>query len=246
MKLQKRLLIIFLISAITTAVSYGQAALIVLILGDRVATENFHLSIDGALNFSSLPGLETGKTFIGANFGLGTHIKLGNKWYLKPEFKPLSQKGAKGINTLVPISGDIETAKTNIRLNYIDVPVLLQYNITPNIFISAGPEISFLTSATQICEGTLNGKDVTVRLDTKYLFNNIDFSFPVELGYTVHVSTKKSTTKVTANIFARYNHGFTEVFKDPATRSSRLSLFQIGANFPFIKSAEELAKAKKN
>ena len=245
MKVPKRLLILFLISGITTAVSFCQAALIVLILGDRVATENFHLSIDGALNFPSLPGLETGKTFIGANFGLGTHIKLGNKWYLRPEFKPLSQKGAKGIKTLVPIPGDIETVKTNIRLNYIDVPVLLQYNITSNLFISAGPEISFLTAATQISEGTLNGKDVTVKLDTKYLFNNIDISFPVELGYTVHVSTKKSTTKVTANIFARYNYGFSEVFKDPETGSSKLSLFQIGANFPFIKSAEELAKNKK-
>lgn len=248
MKIKKtgqRLILFTLLSTLTMTISYGQAALIVLILGDKVATEKFHLSIDGALNFASLPGLEKGKTFVGANFGLGTHIKLGNKFYLKPEFKPLSQKGAKATNSLVDMSGEIESVKNSIRLNYIDVPVLLQFNITPQLFVSAGPEISFLTSATQISEGTLNGKDITVRLDTKYLFNNIDFSFPVELGYTLHISTKKSTSKVMANIFARYNYGFTEVFKDPSLNSSKSSLFQFGVNFPFIKSAEELA-AKKN
>jgi len=55
---------------------HGQAALIVLILGDKVATENFHLSIDGALNISNFTGLEPHETAVGVNFGLGVHIKL--------------------------------------------------------------------------------------------------------------------------------------------------------------------------
>lgn len=244
-KICHRLLLISMLSSLTITIGYAQAALIVLILGDRVATENFHLSIDGSLNFGSLPGMEPGKMDVGANFGLGTHIKLRDKWYLKPEFKPLSQKGARGIDNLILLPSDIKPDNTNIRLNYIDVPVFLQYYITHRFFVSAGPEISFLTSATQISEGTFEGNDVNIKLDTKYLFNKIDFSFPVELGYALMFSTKKSTTKVTANIFVRYNYGFTEVFKDPATGSSRCSLFQLGISFPFIKSAEELATTKK-
>ena len=56
MKIKKgvqRVLLITLISSFTMVVSHGQAALLVLILGDKVATEKFHLSIDDALNISS-------------------------------------------------------------------------------------------------------------------------------------------------------------------------------------------------
>lgn len=234
-----------ILSCATFAMSYGQAALIVLILGDKVATENFHLSMDGAFNLASLPGLEKGKIFLGANFGLGTHIKLSDKWYLKPEFKPLSQKGFAKVNALVGLPEGIEPSRTDIRLNYIDIPVLLQYNITNSLFISSGPQISFLTSAKQLSDATINGKDVTLRLDTKSLFNNIDFSVPVELGYSFTLSRKKSTTKVDINAYVRYSYGFTEVIKDATLGSASNSTIQLGISLPFIKSPEELASSKK-
>ena len=152
------------------AFSYGQAALIVLILGDKVATEQFHLSIDGAINLSSYTGLEESKMGAGVNFGLGTHIKLGEKWHLKPEFKPLSRKKATSINTItnVPgVSGRIYHHNSKVTLNYIDIPVFLQYNITPKFYVSAGPQISFLTSANQFSIGKLeDGKESTIKIDS--------------------------------------------------------------------------------
>lgn len=122
MKIKKgvqRVLLITLISSFTMVVSHGQAALLVLILGDKVATEKFHLSIDGALNISSLPDFNPGKTIIGVNFGLGTHIKLSEKWHLKPEFKPLSHKGAKLINPITSVPLAIENGETKIRLKFV-------------------------------------------------------------------------------------------------------------------------------
>lgn len=80
-KILQRIILISLLCTSAVSYSYGQAALIVLILGDKVATENFHLSIDGAINLSSFPGLAEGKMGGGLNFGLGTHIKLGEKWH---------------------------------------------------------------------------------------------------------------------------------------------------------------------
>lgn len=76
----KRVILISILSSFIMTVSYGQAALLVLILGDKVATEKFHLSIDGALNISSLPDFNPGETIIGVNFGLGTHIMLNEEW----------------------------------------------------------------------------------------------------------------------------------------------------------------------
>jgi hypothetical protein len=245
MKSIKRILLITVLSTATLTMSYGQAALIVLILGDKVATENFHLSMDGAFNLASLPGLEKGKIFLGANFGLGTHIKLSDKLYLKPEFKPLSQKGFAKVNALVGLPEGIEPVRTDIRLNYIEIPVLLQYNITKRLYISSGPQISFLTSGKQLSEATINGKDVTLRLDTKSLFNNIDFSVPVELGYSLTLSRKKTTTTLDINAFVRYCYGFTEVINDATLGSAHNSTIQLGISLPFIKSPEELATAKK-
>jgi hypothetical protein len=245
-KTGQRLLLLSLLSCFTSAISYGQAALIVLILGDKVATENFHLSIDGAINLSSFRGLEEGNIGGGFNFGLGTHIKLGEKWHLKPEFKPLSRKKATSVVPITDVPGEMTGLKTNLKLNYIDVPVFLQYNITPKLFVSAGPQISFLTGVDQFSTGTLpSGLESTVKIDTKSFFNSIDLSFPVEVGYSLSLATKRSTSTLDLNIFARYEYGFMEVFKDPEVGSANISMFQIGLSMPFIKTAEELAKNKK-
>jgi hypothetical protein len=240
----QRALLITLISSLTMVASYGQAALLVLILGDKVATEKFHLSIDGALSLSSFENPHMGNNSIGVNFGLGTHLKLGEKWFLETDFKPLSQKGAKSVNAIVTIPSDIVVTHTNLRLNYIDVPVLLQYKIGSKFYVAAGPQISFLTSATQNSEGVSAGSNITSKQDTKALFNNIDYSITGELRYSL--SVKRKGTKVDVDVFARYNYGLSEIFKDTAVGSAKTSNFLFGLSFPFIKSAEELANNKKN
>jgi hypothetical protein len=230
----------------TISVSYGQAGVLVLILGDKVATENFYLSIDGALNVSTLPGLDEYKTIVGVNYGLGVHIRLNDKWFLKPEFKPLSRKGATKINPITSVSGDFTIDETKIKMNYIDFPILVQYNITPKLYVSAGPEISFVTDANQFVYGSqTDGLETTVKINTKSFFNKTNFSFPVEAGYCFTLSTKKSSTKIRVNVFARYEYGFMEIFKDPAVGSANISLFQFGLSLPFIKKAGESAEINK-
>ena len=228
----------------TTVVSYGQAALLVLILGDKVATEKFHLSIDGALSLSSLENPGFGKISPGVNFGLGTHLKLGKRLFLETDFKPLSQKGARSVNPIVSIPSDIETGNVNLRLNYIDVPVLLQYKIGSELFIAAGPQISFLTSASQNTQGVHSGSDIFAKQDAMSLFNDIDFSIATELRYSL--SIKRQGTRVDVDAFVRYSYGLTEIFKDSDVGSARTSNFQVGLSFPFIKSPEELADNRKN
>lgn len=238
--LTKTGLLIFLILTLNSFVK-GQAALIILLLGDKVATEEFHLSMDAGMNVSTFPGLNESERGFGINFGLGTHIKLGENWHLKPEFKPLSRKIADDVNTLTTVPEELTGEKNRITLNYIDVPVLLQYNITPRFFVSAGPQVSFLTKAHQITTGSLaDGSDSGIKIDIKPQFNSVNFSFPVEVGYLVKLATKRSTTTMDINLFARYEYDFKDVFKDNTVNSSKISLFQIGASVPFVKSDEEL------
>jgi hypothetical protein len=241
MKTGKRLLLVLLAGILTFSSGKGQAGLLVLILGDKVATENFYLSIDGALNISSLPGLPEYQTSIGVNYGLGVHIRLGEKWYLKPEFKPLSRKGATKVNPITSVASNFTVDETKIKMNYIDFPILVQYNITPELFISAGPQISFVTDVNQYIYGTqADGLETTVKANTTAFFNKTNFSFPVEAGYSFTLTNKKSTSKLRVNVFARYEYGFMEIFKDPVVGSANISLFQAGLSLPFIKSAEKL------
>jgi hypothetical protein len=242
----RKYLLIFLLGIITLSSSYGQAGLLVLILGDKVATENFYLSIDGALNISTLPGLDEYKTNFGVNYGLGVHIRLSDKFYLKPEFKPLSRKGATKVNPITSVASDFTVDETKIKMNYMDFPILLQYNITPKLFISAGPQISFVTDVNQFIYGTqADGLETTVKANTTSFFYKTNFSFPVEAGYSFTLTNKKSTSKLKVNVFARYEYGFMEIFKDPAVGSANVSLFQAGLSLPFIKSAGKQPDAEK-
>jgi hypothetical protein len=218
----------------------GQAALLILIFGDKVASEKFHLSLDAAINLSDFQGIDGSKTGGGINFGLGTHIRLGEKWQLKPEFRPLSKKKARSIDPITSVPGELEITGSKLTLNYMDIPVFLQYNISPRFYVSAGPQVSFLTGADQSSSGKLEDrKESTIVIDVMTLFNTVDFSVPVEAGYTLMLANKKSTTKMILNVFARFEYGFLEIFKDPSVGSSRITMFQIGASLPFIKNVKE-------
>ena len=128
-------------------------------------------------------------------------------------------------------------------LNYLEVPVLLQYNFNKRLFASAGPQFNYLTKATQRSTGYIDGvTEAAYNLDVLPLFNIVDIGFTAELGYLLSISTKRSTATVDVNIFARYNYGFMEVFKNASTGSSTNSTFQVGLSFPFIKSPKEPAK----
>ncbi|OYU96388.1 MAG: hypothetical protein CFE21_08300 [Bacteroidetes bacterium B1(2017)] len=211
--------------------AFSQAALLVLIFGDKVASEKFHLSIDGGLNYASMPGLSKQSPTTGVYFGLGTFIKLNDKWALTPEFKPLSPRGAKEVAPIRDYSAVISDAKYNLKLNYIDIPVLVQYKITPRLFVATGPQMSYLTSAQQVSNGKLPlGSTVDINEDMKSNFNSFYFSVPIELGYSI--STLRGGKGI--DIKLRYNVGISDLLSNTTYGSSMGSTFQAYLSFPFI------------
>ena len=104
----------------------GQAALFVLIFGDKVASEKFHLSVDLGVNVSNFNGFDDGKSLLGPYFGLGTHLKLSDNFFLAPEFKPLSSKGVSDVQNPITIPEEYIGSETmsDIKLNYIEIPIL--------------------------------------------------------------------------------------------------------------------------
>ena len=233
----KGFLLTFLSLFITMTI-HGQAALFILLFGDKVASEKFHMSLDIGANFSSLNGYDDGKSLTGLYFGLGTHLKLSDNWYLAPEFKPVSTKGAGKVSNPIVLPDEYKDSESesDIKLNYLEIPVLGQYRMDNGLYFSAGPQISFRLSAKQFTSLTLpSGALVDVEQDLKDQFKSIDYSFPFEIGYAL--SQARGGKGV--DIRLRYTHGLGEVFEESTGLSANHSTFQLFLSFPFIENGDE-------
>lgn len=215
----------------------AQAALFILIFGDKVASEEFHLSLDAGLNFSSLNGYDDGKSLLGPNFGLGTHIKLNERWHLAPEIKFLSRRGVKDVDNPITIPTEFADSETESRivLNYIDIPILAQYKFENGLYFSAGPQISFMTEAKQETDIVLaDGTKVDVVQNLEDQFTGIDYSFPVEVAYGI----KSVRGGKGVDFRLRYTYGLNEVFESNTGLSANHSMLQFFVTLPFVEPAE--------
>lgn len=217
--------------------AHSQAALFVLLFGDKVASEKFHLSLDAGVNISGINRFDDGKTLIAPNFGLGTHIKLNDRFSLNPEFKPLSRKGAKDVATPFGLPSDlnVSSVSSDLILNYIEVPVLLRYYLDGGWYLSAGPQFSFLTSAKQKSEVNLvSGTKINIEEDIDDNFNSFNWSFPVEIGYSL--VNKREGKGIDLRL--RYSYGFNDVFENASIFSANHSTFQFIVTLPFIENGD--------
>ena len=221
--------------------TYGQAALLVLLLGDKVASENFYFSIKVGGNFSNLMNTEKSKFSSGLNFGLLANIKLSNKFYLVPEFAPLSRKGAQNILVHPTGNEDFDNLLTNasnseIQLNYIDIPVILKYYPFQKFNVGLGPYFSILTSGENYYETNAStAGDLRIYQDVKTTFNPVDYGMMVEAAY----APWRNTPHDDLNFHVRFSYGLSDIIKEGNWNSVNNYAFQLYVSIPFIKTEEE-------
>lgn len=239
--MKKTCYLILVLLTLSSGIAKGQAALLVLIFGEKVATENFYFSLKAGLNYSMITNVEEGKNRLGFNFGLVNNIRINDKLFFTPEFLPLSTKGVTDVPVLTTgnedlddLLGDVEY--TDRKLNYLDIPVLLKYNIGERLSISAGPELSFLLGGTDIYYAEpLEDILLTTELDIHEYVKTFDMGAVIDLSYMV----AKPVNGKGVNIYLRYSLGFLDIVKDNNGDPVRNSTIQIGASFPFIEVTED-------
>ena len=208
----------------------GQSSWSSLSFARQDGEERFHLSFDVGLNVSSLPGLGQQQPILGTNFGIGAFFKMKNRWAFVPELKLVSQRGATNVKSIYN-DVTIQNPISNIVTNYIDIPLLIQYNLSDWVNIAMGAQISFLTAAEQKTTGTLaSGQPITVSYDIKSLMHKEGFMVPVQLGFTSQPSG--------LGLKLRYNIGIMEAFTATSIAESKNSTFQFIASLPFIKKVK--------
>lgn len=221
---------------LSSSVVKGQAALLVLIFGDKAATENFHFSLKLGVNYSIIHGYEDGRNGASFNFGLVNNIRLTEKLTLVPEFIPLAPRHIKDVPVITTGNPDlddllVEVESANRKLSYIDIPILLKVKLSERFSISAGPQISFLTGASDTYKSIpIEDVRLTTEIDIKDAVNKMDVGATIDLMYIlVHPKGGKGI-----NLFLRYTKGFMDLSKSSESTKYTSSMFQIGATFPFV------------
>lgn len=186
--------------------------------------------IKAGMNVSSLSedaSLSDQKSKIGFNAGVFMNAPLGSNFSIQPEVL-YNNLGSKVYLSQTQVGGTTYRNEYARNMDYISVPVMFQYNATPEFYLEAGPQFSFLVSAKDKFKSTENGSTTgsTVHELNKDSFNGFDFGLGVGAGYYF-----------TPNIglTARYMAGLSDIAKDRPSGSDsvRNNVFQVGLAYKF-------------
>lgn len=197
-----------------------------LVLGAAIAMSSLtfaqQFGIKAGMNVSSLSkdaGLDDSKSKIGFNAGLFMNAPLGQNFSIQPEilYNNLGDKVS-----YKNLAGN-EYASVARNLDYISVPVMFQYNATPEFYLEAGPEFGFLVNAKVKTDNSVLNTTTTSSLDTDAYK---DFNMGIGLGAGYYFTPKIGLT-------ARYVAGLTDVYSSNNGDKVKNNNFQVGLAYKF-------------
>ncbi len=161
--------------------------------------QDMKFGVKGGLNSSTLLGVDGAKSLIGVNLGGFVEFKVSDKFSVQPELLYSMQ----GVKT------DME-----LKLNYINIPVMVKYAVADKFNLQVGPQIGFLMSA------NLDG------VDYKDNLKSIDFGVNFGAGYDF---TKETFLDL------RYNLGLAQTQKslDPGEAVAKNAVIQLSLGYKF-------------
>ena len=171
--------------------------------------QKVYFGIKGGVNVSSLNYNDNSEreSKIGFHVGGLAHIHASNTWAIQPEIL-YSLEGAK--STLAGTNNEV-----TYNLNYINVPVLLQYFFHNGFRLEGGPQIGFLLSA--------KAKTGNISVDDKS-FESTSLSIPLGVGYL---------TSMGIGIDARYVFGLSNINDNENGATVQSNVFQFGFFYQF-------------
>lgn len=180
----------------------------ILMTGAVAANAQTSFGIKAGVNISNLHGSDVKssdyKSLIGANGGLYAHIPAGKQFAVQPELL-YSLEGAK-----------LQNSDGRIELDYVNVPVMLQYVNPSGFYLEAGPQIGFLTTA--------KTKTGNVTVNVKDQLKTVNFSVGAGLGYNF-------TPNVGAGL--RYTLGLTTINDATPKTDVKTGNLAIGLHYTF-------------
>ena len=201
-----------------------------LFLGLGIVISGFAFSqqfgLKAGLNVSDINNGASGtdmKAKTGLYVGVTATIPVSDEFSVQPELI-YNQLGAK--TNLYDFGGIIGNVSTTTKLDYISLPVMLQYNFASNFYLELGPEFSYMVSAKQGLSTSIISPSTDINMD--YL-NRLNVGAGFGAGYNLNKNI---------GISARYTFGLTGLGKngnvtDYFLDSAKNNNLQVGVNFKF-------------
>jgi hypothetical protein len=185
--------------------NYIIAVVMAMVFTGTLSAQSVNLGVKGGLNVYNVTNNSEFNSKAGVHLGLLGHVHLANtsKWALQPEIMYSSQ-GAR-----------IGESSNRLNLDYLNVPVLIQYMFDNGFRLQAGPQLGFLVNA-----NTVVGEN---KVDVKDDYKGVDLGLSFGASY-VHPPSG-------FGIDARYNLGMTDIPR--GTTEHRNNGFQLGVFYLF-------------
>lgn len=153
------------------------------------------------LNVANVSEID-GNSKIGFNAGLFMNAPIAKNFSIQPEVL---------YNGVGSKDGDLK-----LNLDYISVPVMFQYNATPEFYLEAGPQFGFLIGSKL--------KNNSYSVDFKDAMETFDFGVGLGAGYYFTPNF---------GLTARYTAGITDVLKNNPGDAAKNNVFQVGLAYKF-------------
>lgn len=120
--------------------------LLAALLFSQVMMAQFHIGIKGGANITKVDGKSFKDQFkYGYHIGGFAEIGLGNKFGIQPEVLFNQYSTALDSNYKQIYQGVFNSGQTNVKLNYLSIPILLNYKLLGNLLsLQAGPQFGVL------------------------------------------------------------------------------------------------------
>ncbi|ESU22929.1 hypothetical protein FEDK69T_17080 [Flavobacterium enshiense DK69] len=192
---------------------------------DKQSGGKIRFGMKGGMNVATLTGDEEDtKSLIGVHVGGFVECRVNDKFAIQPELL-FSMQGTKyeysefdGFDTY-----DVEE---KLKLNYLNIPIMVKYYATEKFNIEAGPQVGFLLSAKDEYDVSSSFGSASGEENVKDFVKSVDFGLNLGVGFDF-----------TDNIFAgaRYNFGLSNIndYGDDDDFKSYNGVFSLSAGYKF-------------
>ena len=161
----RRLIVLVLMLAAGAGRTAHAQAILVLIFGDKFASENLQGGIKVDLTWSTLSGLAGAERRRSFDVGGFIEFRLNPTFSIQPEFTfkapagaeglPFATTGDAGVDSLFATASDVSVTRT---LGYVTIPILMKVTLG-RLRLGVGPQASYVVKAFDRYTGTVSRED---------------------------------------------------------------------------------------
>lgn len=194
--------------------------------------------VKGGLNASTITtshNYEDSKPKVGFNAGVFANIPIASKFSIQPELS-YNQVGSKiETDARYDIPGTVVRMRNtgSVSLGYLSLPVMLQYNLLPNLYVEAGPEFGLLLGGkteNSWTETRTSGNNISVTSSSNDIKINKDFYNTFNMGIGIGAGYFFTSN---FGVTARFTAGITDIYKYNDGDAARNNTFQVGVAYKF-------------